>query len=36
MIIMLRENAMRYVKWTLIFLVALTAFAFLHYTLPQK
>ncbi|MCA8867859.1 MAG: DUF1523 family protein [Rhodobacteraceae bacterium] len=27
---------MRYVKWTLIFLVALSAFAFLNYNLPQK
>lgn len=27
---------MRYVKWTLISLVALIAFAFLHYTLPQN
>lgn len=26
---------MRYVKWTLYTLIALTVFAFLHYTLPQ-
>jgi len=27
---------MRYVKWTLIALAALSVFAFLHYTLPQR
>ncbi|RVT85823.1 DUF1523 family protein [Rhodobacteraceae bacterium CCMM004] len=27
---------MRYVKWTLLALVALMLFAFLHYTLPQR
>ncbi|THD83593.1 DUF1523 family protein [Aliigemmobacter aestuarii] len=27
---------MRYVKWTLLALIALTVFSFLHYTLPQN
>ena len=27
---------MRYVKWTLVALLALTVFGFFHYTLPQR